>query len=240
MSQSNVRIPMPVDVVSDVVCPWCFIGKRRLEKAMALAPDISLNVRWRPYFLNPWVPREGISRTEYLTTKFGSVAGYESIAQRIAVAAEAEGLVYALDRIARQPNTLDCHRLIRWAGNNGASPDGGAARMKQRLMELYFSEGADLTQRETLVQAAVDCDMNADTIRERLASDVDELEVTAEAVAASNAGVEGVPCFIFGGVLAVAGAQPPDYLAGAIGRAFAQFEQRLAVGEIANPDARPY
>ena len=107
-------------------------------------------------------------------------------------------------------------------------------------MELYFSEGADLTQRETLVQAAVDCGMEAGEIRERLASGVDELEVTAEAVAASNAGVEGVPCFIFGGVLAVAGAQAPDYLAGAIGRAFAQFEQRLAAGEIANPEARPY
>ncbi|MGA8991955.1 MAG: DsbA family oxidoreductase [Rhodoplanes sp.] len=240
MSQSNVRIPMPVDVVSDVVCPWCFIGKRRLEKAMALAPDIPLAVRWRPYFLNPWVPRDGISREEYLTTKFGSVAGYERIAQRIAEAAGAEGLVYALDKVARQPNTLDCHRLIRWVGNTGASPETSAARMKQRLMELYFSEGADLTQRETLVQAAVDCGMEAGEIRERLASGVDELEVTAEAVAASNAGVEGVPCFIFGGVLAVAGAQAPDYLAGAIGRAFAQFEQRLAAGEIANPEARPY
>lgn len=240
MSQSNVHIPMPVDVVSDVVCPWCFIGKRRLEKAMALAPGISLNVRWRPYFLNPWVPRGGISRDEYLTTKFGSVAGYERIARRIAEAAEAEGLVYAVDRIARQPNTLDCHRLIRWAGSNGASPDGDAGRMKQRLMEFYFSEGADLTQREALVQAAVDCGMDADEIRERLASDVDELEVTAEAMAASNAGVEGVPCFIFGGVLAVAGAQVPDYLAGAIARAFAQFEQRLAAGEIVNPGARPY
>jgi predicted DsbA family dithiol-disulfide isomerase len=240
MSQFKTRIPMPVDVVSDVVCPWCFIGKRRLEKAMALAPDIPLTVRWRPYFLNPWVPREGISRTDYLTTKFGSAAGHERIAQRIAAAAGAEGLVYALDRMARQPNTLDCHRMIRWAGNAGASPDGGAARMKQRLMEFYFSEGADLTQRETLVQAAVDCDLDAGEIRNRLASNVDELEVTAEAVAASNAGVEGVPCFIFGGVLAVAGAQAPDYLAGAIGRAFAQFEQRLAAGEIANPEARPY
>ena len=97
MSRSDVPIPMPVDVVSDVVCPWCFVGKRRLEKAMALAPNISLNVRWRPYFLNPWVPREGISRTEYLTTKFGSVAGYESIAQRIAVAAEAVGLEIGRD-----------------------------------------------------------------------------------------------------------------------------------------------
>ncbi|MGZ8323540.1 MAG: DsbA family protein, partial [Rhodoplanes sp.] len=111
MSLSDTRTAMPVDVVSDVVCPWCFIGKRRLEKAMALAPDIPLSVRWRPYFLNPWVPREGIGRTEYLTTKFGSVETYARIAERIAAAAEAEGLVYRVEAIARQPNTLDCHRL---------------------------------------------------------------------------------------------------------------------------------
>ncbi len=184
---------------------------------------------------------KGSGALEYLTTKFGSVAAYARIAERIAAAADAEGLVYRLEAIARQPNTLDCHRLIRWAGADGAAgPGEGAGRMKQRLMDLYFSEGADLTQPDVLVQAAADCGMDANETRKRLASDADELEVTAEAMAASNAGVEGVPCFIFGGVLAVAGAQAPDYLAGALARAFAQFEQRLAAGEIANPEARPY
>lgn len=238
---SNLRIAMPVDVVSDVVCPWCFIGKRRLEKAIALASDIPLNVRWRPYFLNPWIPRQGIGRVEYLVTKFGSVAGYARIAERIAEVAAAEGLVYAVDRIARQPNTLDCHRLIRWAEPyDTTGPETSAGRMKQRLMDLYFSEGADLTELDVLVQAAVDCGMDAAEVRARLDSDVDEREVAAEAVAASDAGVEGVPCFIFGGVLAVAGAQSPDYLAGAMARAFTQFEQRVAAGEIANPEGRPY
>jgi predicted DsbA family dithiol-disulfide isomerase len=238
---SNLRIAMPVDVVSDVVCPWCFIGKRRLEKAIALASDIPLNVRWRPYFLNPWIPRQGIGRVEYLVTKFGSIAGYARIAERIAEVAAAEGLVYAVDRIARQPNTLDCHRLIRWAETyDTAGPETSAGRMKQRLMDLYFSEGADLTELDVLVQAAVDCGMDAAEVRARLDSDVDEREVAAEAVAASDAGVEGVPCFIFGGVLAVAGAQSPDYLAGAMARAFTQFEQRVAAGEIANPEGRPY
>jgi predicted DsbA family dithiol-disulfide isomerase len=238
---ANLRIAMPVDVVSDVVCPWCFIGKRRLEKAIALASDIPLNVRWRPYFLNPWIPRQGIGRVEYLVTKFGSVAGYARIAERIAEVAAAEGLVYAVNRIARQPNTLDCHRLIRWAEPYDATgPETSAGRMKQRLMDLYFSEGADLTELGVLVQAAVDCGMDAAEVRARLDSDVDEREVAAEAVAASDAGVEGVPCFIFGGVLAVAGAQSPDYLAGAMARAFTQFEQRVAAGEIANPEGRPY
>ncbi|HWL20100.1 MAG TPA: DsbA family oxidoreductase, partial [Bradyrhizobium sp.] len=137
---------LPIDVVSDVVCPWCFIGKRRLEKAIALKPEISVTVRYRPYFLNPWVPRAGISRTEYLITKFGSVDRYKANAQRIVMAARQDGLVYNLDAIARQPNTLDCHRLIRWSGESG-----DPARMKQRLMELYFTEGADLSDSEVLV-----------------------------------------------------------------------------------------
>lgn len=274
MSASD-PVPMPVDVVSDVVCPWCFVGKRRLEKAVALVPEIPLTVRWRPYFLNPWVPREGISRAEYLTTKFGSVENYEKAAQRIVEAAEAEGLVYRLDKIARQPNTIDCHRLIRWAGEHdrasarssldgGAQPAagdgrngsagltagdgepvriglaGGAAQMKQRLMEMYFSHGADLTERDVLVQAAVAGGFDEGEARERLASELDVQTVTDEALAASHAGVEGVPCFIFSAVLAVAGAQSPDYLAGALTRAYAQFQQRLAAGQIANPDARPY
>src|SRR5262245_51987905 len=123
---------MPIDVVSDIVCPWCFIGKRRLEKALALKPDIPAEVRWRPFFLNPWIPREGIDRKAYLERKFGSVERYQAIAQRVAAAAASEGLTYALDRISRQPNTLDAHRLILWARNAG----GGPARMKQRLMDL--------------------------------------------------------------------------------------------------------
>src|SRR6266516_1299910 len=149
--------PMPIDVVSDIVCPWCFIGKRRLEKALALRPDIAAEVRWRPYFLNDWIPRQGIDRNTYLETKFRSLERYAAIAERVAAAARSEGLDYALDKIARQPNTLDCHRLILWARNTS---DPG--RMKQRLMELYFSEGADLTDPEVLVRAAVDCGMGGD------------------------------------------------------------------------------
>ena len=131
---------LPIDMVSDVVCPWCFIGKRRLEKAIALKPEIPVAVRFHPYFLNPWVPREGISREEYLVTKFGSVERYNSNAKRVAEQAAGEGLIYACDKIKRQPNTLDCHRLILWAGDIG-----NAAQMKQRLMDLYFTEGGDLT-----------------------------------------------------------------------------------------------
>jgi predicted DsbA family dithiol-disulfide isomerase len=205
---------LPIDMVSDVVCPWCFIGKRRLEKAIALRPDIPVEVRFRPYFLNPWVPREGISRDEYLTTKFGSPERYRAIAQRVAEAAAAEGLTYRLDGIKRQPNTLDCHRLILWAGETG-----NAARMKQRLMDLYFTEGGDLTDREVLLTAAADSGLDAALVRKRLAGDNDVERVEQEAEQAKEAGIDGVPCFIFGGRVAVQGAQAPENLAQAITRA---------------------
>jgi predicted DsbA family dithiol-disulfide isomerase len=214
---------LPIDMISDVVCPWCFIGKRRLEKAIALKPAIPVELHFRPYFLNPWIPREGISREEYLTTKFGSPERYRGIAQRVAEAAAAEGLTYEIDGIKRQPNTLDCHRLILWAGQAGH-----AARMKQRLMDLYFTEGGDLTDPEMLVGAAADSGLDADLVRQRLATDEDVARVEREANSAKEAGIDGVPCFILGGLLAVQGAQAPDYLAQAIERAANEYAKRVA------------
>ena len=196
--------PVRIDVVSDIVCPWCFIGKHRLEKAIALNPDIPVEVHWRPYFLNDWIPREGISREQYLTTKFGSAERYKGIAQRVSAAAAAEGLTYAMDKISRQPNTLDAHRLIRWADEIGK-----AAEMKQRLMDLYFTEGADLTNHAVLAQAAADIGLDAEATRKALVSDKDIAEIEREALSAKEAGIEGVPCFIFGGKFAISGAQAP-------------------------------
>ena len=206
--------PIAIDVFSDVVCPWCFIGKRRLEKAVALRPDIPVDVHYRPYFLNPWVPREGMSRVDYLTAKFGSPERYEKIALRVAQAAANEGLTYNIGALARQPNTLDCHRLILWGGRLGK-----AARVKQRLMEIYFSEGGDLSDRSVLVQAASDCGLDPVEVRALLASDADVAAVEQAAKSAQEAGIEGVPFYVFGNVLAVSGAQAPEYLAGAIERA---------------------
>jgi predicted DsbA family dithiol-disulfide isomerase len=202
-----------IEVVSDVVCPWCYIGKRRLEGALKLVPDIAVDIHWRPYFLNPWIPREGIDRQTYLETKFGSVERYALMAERVVAAAAAEGLLYASDAISRQPNTLDCHRLILWS--RSATDPGN---MKQRLMELYFSEGADLTDPKTLIQAAADCGMDGDLVRRLLASDADVDRVEGEANSAREAGIDGVPCFIFGGSTIVTGAQSPEYLASAIER----------------------
>jgi predicted DsbA family dithiol-disulfide isomerase len=206
--------PISIDVVSDVVCPWCFIGKRRLEKAIALTPEIPVEVRYHPYFLNDWIPREGMQRADYLTKKFGSPEAYRGIAGRVAEAAASEGLTYAIDKIARQPNTLDSHRLIRWAEEQGAAP-----AMKQRLMDLYFTEGADLTDPEVLLNAAADVGLDADDIRARLLSDADVEEITLAADTAKNAGISGVPTFIIGGRYAVSGAQAPETLAQVIRQA---------------------
>jgi predicted DsbA family dithiol-disulfide isomerase len=213
MAPSPTRPSIQVEVVSDVVCPWCYIGKHRLEAAIALTPDIDVRINWRPYFLNDWIPREGIDRQTYLETKFGSVERYGVIGERVAAAAVMEGLPYAPDKISRQPNTLDCHRLILWSRS---VTDPG--RVKQRLMELYFAEGADLTDPNVLVDAAVECGMDGDLVRRLLASDAEVDRIENEANGAKEAGIDGVPCFIFGGSVIVTGAQSPEYLASAIER----------------------
>jgi predicted DsbA family dithiol-disulfide isomerase len=215
--------PLPIDVVSDVVCPWCYVGKRFLENALALKPQIPVELRFRPYFLNPWVPREGMSREDYLVAKFGSVERYNKNNQRVADAAAFAGLPYRRELIKRQPNTLDCHRLIFWAGQSGK-----AAPMKQRLMVLYFSEGGDLSDPDVLVKAAADCGLDAGQVQGLLATDRDVAQIETEANSAKEAGIDGVPCFIFGGLIAVSGAQAPDYLAQAIERAAAERAQRVA------------
>jgi predicted DsbA family dithiol-disulfide isomerase len=218
--EEPVMAPLPIDVVSDVVCPWCYVGKRYLEQAIALKPEIPVAVRFRPYLLNPWVPREGMSRDDYLVTKFGSVERYNANSQRIIDIAAKAGLDYARDKIKRQPNTIDCHRLIAWADE--------PARMKQRLMQLYFSEGGDLTDLDVLVKAAADCGMDAEGVRKRLATDEDVARIEAEAASANDAGIQGVPFFIFGNLLAVNGANPPEHLAQAIEQAAAEVAKQVA------------
>ena len=215
---------LQIDVVSDVVCPWCYIGKRRIENALVLEPDVPVELNFRPFFLNPWVPREGISREEYLIAKFGSVEAYDSIAGRVVAAAAEEGLTYRPDLVRRQPNTIDCHRLIHWA-----EAIGKAAEMKQRLMELYFSDGGDLTDNNVLAQAAVDIGLDANDICRRLATDEDVALVSAQAQDASDRGISGVPTYIFAQKYAVSGAQDPSLLARAIRQVSVEINAQVAV-----------
>ena len=215
--------PVRLDIVSDVVCPWCYIGKRRIENALKLVEDVPVEVHWRPFFLNPWVPREGISREDYLTTKFGSVDAYKGIAGRVVGAAGEEGLTYHPELVKRQPNTIDCHRLIHWAEANGKAAD-----MKQRLMELYFRDGGDLTDVNVLVQAAAECGLDAEETRRRLATDEDAALVSSQAEEASGKGISGVPTFVFAQKYALSGAQPAEQLAAAIRQVSAEVNAQAA------------
>jgi len=162
--------PVRIDVVSDVVCPWCFIGKRRLEKAIALNPDIPVEVHYRPYFLNDWIPREGIAREQYLTTKFGSPERYNGIAQRVRAAAAFEGLTYAVDKISRQPNTLDAHRLIRWADAIGKARN--VAAISATMAAPLTKPGARphcgaINPREVLLRSMIVCVVGTSSVRSK-------------------------------------------------------------------------
>jgi predicted DsbA family dithiol-disulfide isomerase len=201
--------PLKIDIVSDVVCPWCYIGKRRIENALALVPDVPVEVHWR-FFLNTWVPREGITRDEYLTAKPARSKPIRALPGVVAAASE-EGLTYRPELVKCQPNTIDCHRLIHWA-----EAKGKAAEMKQRLMELYFRDGGDLTDVNVLVQAAADVGLVADDVRKRLATDEDVELISGQAQEASDKGISGVPTYVFAQKYAVSGAQPAEQLARAI------------------------
>jgi predicted DsbA family dithiol-disulfide isomerase len=214
---------LPVDVVSDVVCPWCYVGKRRLEAAIAARPDLEIVVRWRPYFLNPWVPREGMARVDYLVAKFGSVDRYRQMSGRLVEIGRENGIDFDFEGIARQPNTLDCHRLILWSRGVG-DPD----LMKEALMRAYFIDGADLTDRTVLVAIAASLGMDPDATADLLASDADADRITREAAHAQEIGIDGVPCFIMGGVLAMQGAQEPSALAQAFDEALTRRDALLA------------
>ncbi|KPF98931.1 disulfide bond formation protein DsbA [Rhodopseudomonas sp. AAP120] len=215
--------PLKIDVVSDVVCPWCYIGKKRIEQALALAPDVPVDLTFRPFFLNPSVPREGIERDEYLTQKFGSPERYKELASRVVDAAAQEGLEYHPDLVKRQPNTIDCHRLIHWADAIGQGP-----AMKQRLMELYFRDGGDLTDINVLVKAAAEIGLDADDVRAKLATDVDVDLIAGQANEAAEKGISGVPTFVFAQKYAVSGAQDPAQLAKAIRHISAEINAQAA------------
>jgi predicted DsbA family dithiol-disulfide isomerase len=207
----NLPLPIIVDVFSDVVCPWCYIGKRRLENAIQMVPDLQVAVRWRPFFLNPWIAREGIARETYLKTKFGSVERYNRLAANVASIAAEEGLSYRFDLVRRQPNTIDCHRVVHWA-----AAIGKAGAMNQRLMELYFTEGGDLTATETLVGAAASVGLDSGRVRAQLTGSADVDLIKEQAKEAADSGIDGVPTFILGGLKVVFGAQTADVLAAEI------------------------
>ncbi len=209
----EAQVPLTIDVVSDAVCPWCFVGKRRLEAALASLPDTPVEIRWRPFQLDATIPQGGISRADYLSRKFGPERAAEIYGRLNGVGEEA-GIPFAFDKIERSPNTLDAHRVIRWA-----QPTGRQTEIVERLFNAYFIEGGDIGDRDLLARIAGECGLDAKIIRARLDTDADLDEVKEEIAVAQRIGVTGVPFFILGGKYAVAGAQPPEALASAIEKA---------------------
>jgi predicted DsbA family dithiol-disulfide isomerase len=207
------RQTLTIDVVSDVVCPWCYLGQKRLDNAMAAAADVDIAVTWRPFQLDPTIPPEGMDRKAYMRAKFGDEARLRDAHARLEALGAAEGIDYAFDAIKVSPNTLDAHRVIRWAGAN--SPEA-QNKLVRRLFKLYFEEGADIGDRAVLARAAGDAGMDAAVVETLLASDADRDAVANEAATASRMGVTGVPCFLFEGKYAVMGAQDVSTLTDAI------------------------
>jgi predicted DsbA family dithiol-disulfide isomerase len=198
---------LTIDVVSDVICPWCFLGKRRLDKALADLPDITADIRFRPFMLDPTIPPEGIDRTEYLTRKFGAER-LKTLHDPLTAAGQEDGVPYAFYRITRAPNTLDAHRLIRWATAAGRGP-----LVVEDLFLAYWRDGEDVGDRATLARIAASHGIDA---AEALESGLDREAVQAEIAQAQAMGVQGVPTFIFNGKYGVSGAQPAEVLADVI------------------------
>jgi predicted DsbA family dithiol-disulfide isomerase len=201
---------MSVDVVSDVICPWCFLGKRRLDKAISLLSDIEVEVNWRPFFIDTTITAEGMSRRTYLENKFGTER-LKTLHDPILAAGKADGVPYAFDKITRTPNTLDAHRLIRWSHLVGKQHD-----VAERLFMAYFSLGLDIGDRAVLAGIAGEAGMDEAGISAKFESDTDVDAVTAEVERAYRMGVTGVPCFIFAQKQGLMGAQPAEVLAEAI------------------------
>jgi predicted DsbA family dithiol-disulfide isomerase len=198
---------MQIDIVSDTVCPWCFVGKRKLELALAQRPDIPFDIRWRAYRLDPDVPRGGVDRRAYMKAKFGDNPRVSAMSDAIKAAGESVHIAFAFDRIEKRPDTIDSHRLIHWAASGGQQND-----VVERLFKAYFEEGRDIGDPAVLIEAASETGMDATLVAELLAKDADRELIEQEDALAHRMGISGVPTFIFANKYLISGAHDADKL----------------------------
>jgi predicted DsbA family dithiol-disulfide isomerase len=210
MSEAEV---LSIDIVSDVVCPWCYLGEKRLEAALAEEAQ-PIAVRWRPYQLDPTIPEGGLDRAEYMAKKFGKSGRLQSVHDNLTRLGREVGVPFAFDKIKRAPNTLDAHRLIRWASSAGAQ-----AEVVDRLFRAYFVEGRDIGDRSVLTEIGAECGLEANLVEKLLAEGADGDLVRQEIEQAQAMGVSGVPFYIFAGRIGVPGAQEPSVLRQAMAQA---------------------
>ena len=194
-----------LDILSDPICPWCYIGKTHLDRALEQNAGHPFQIEWHPFQLNPEMPAGGMDRRAYLEAKFGGKDGAVRAYRAVEEAAETAGLQIDFAKVPRVPNTLDAHRLIHWAGHEGRQSAVVAA-----LFRAYWRESRDIGARETLIEIAGECGLDAAMITRLIDSDADAAEISARDAHARQRGVNGVPCFIIGNQYAVSGAQPPQ------------------------------
>lgn len=191
-----------IEIISDPICPWCYIGKTRFEAALKQRPDHALEVSWKPFQLNPNMPSEGMDRREYLERKFGGAQGANQVYSDIVKTAKATGLDIDIDKIKRTPNTIDAHRLIHWAGVEGVQNEAVAA-----LFVANFEKGKDISDPAVLAEIAESVGMDRAVTERLLASDAEIIETRAYDEKAREMGVSGVPTFLIDGQYVVSGAR---------------------------------
>jgi len=225
MSENTSEKKITIDVVSDVVCPWCFLGRKRLENALAMLPEVEAEIRWRPFQLDPTLPPQGKDRDVYMREKFGNGSKIDDIHKQLTELGDENGIVFDFEAITRAPNTLDAHRVIHWAAQ--AAPDT-QNKLVGTLFSLYFEQGQDIGDHEVLVDAAASVGMDAAVVARLLESDADKATIREEIDTANRIGVRGVPCFIIDQKYAVMGAQNADVLADAIRQTAEGFEPGIS------------
>jgi predicted DsbA family dithiol-disulfide isomerase len=204
---------MQIDIYSDIVCPWCYVGKRRLERALtSVGSDVQ--VTWRPFQLNPTMPLDGMDRTTYLKAKFGSLEAFGQMKEQLLAAGEEEQIPFAFEKIQRTPNTFAAHRLVWYAAQQGKQDE-----VVETLFRAYFLEGKNIGDLKVLTPVAVEAELDRTETEEFLASDKGTVEVKAEEAVGRRLGIRGVPYFVFNGSISISGAQPPDIIVSAIQQA---------------------
>ena len=207
----NVLAPpkarLPVEIVYDLVCPWCYLGVRRLFRTFRRRPDLLFDLSWRTFLLNPDMPRTGMARPDYVVRKFGGEERAKRLYASISELGLREGVAFAFHKIRRMPSSIDAHRMVRFAARHGL-----ADTMVETLFSVHFTEGYDIGDHGVLIAVAHACGLDAAEAKAFLATDQETEAVHADNLRAHRLGINGVPCFVIGGKHAIAGAQEPEVI----------------------------
>lgn len=208
---------MQLDIISDPICPWCYVGKRRIELALNARPDMPIELAYRVFQLNPAMPRDGMDRKEHMRQKFGESKGPSAVLDALLAAGKELGIEFNFSRIARTPNTLDAHRLIRWAYSTGCQP-----AVVEILFRRYFTDCEDIGDQAVLLDIAREAGMDTEIVADLLSRDADTDLIRTEDATARRIGIQGVPSYVIANKYLLVGAQEPELLLRAIDTAYAE------------------